>query len=240
MNIYIDESGSINNHTPNNKYFVIALIHPTNKDALKRAYKRFVSSNYNSLLALDKDKFHTVTGQIVKKGGKMFQNGSFHELKGSQFDKEMKQKFVDFFCRKQSFEIYYIKISNQLLTNQFCENTARVFNYTLKLAIEYFIRKALLPNENCSLQLDERNERTETKYFLENYLNTELFMNGTINGKFDVTYFDSSNNSLIQIADVFANLLYSHLQTGGYDEELCKLKEAGILKFIFEFPKYPK
>ena len=76
MNIYIDESGSINNHTPNNKYFVIALIHPTNKDALKRAYKRFVSSNYNSLLALDKDKFHTVTGQIVKKGGKMFQNGS--------------------------------------------------------------------------------------------------------------------------------------------------------------------
>lgn len=45
-------------------------------------------------------------------------------------------------------------------------------------------------------------------------------MNGTINGKFDVTYFDSSNNSLIQIADVFANLLYSHLQTGGYDDEL--------------------
>lgn len=85
--------------------------------------------------------------------------------------------------------------------------------------------------------MDERNERTETKYFLENYLNTELFMNGTINGKFDVAYFDSSTNSLIQIADVFANLLYSHLQTGGYDEELQKLKDAGILKFTFEFPK---
>lgn len=120
----------------------------------------------------------------------MFQNGKFHELKGSQFDRETKQKFVDFFCRKPSFEIYYIKITNQMLTDKFCENTARVFNYTLKLAIEYFIRKAFLPNENCSLQLDERNERTETKYFLENYLNTELFMNGTINGKFDVAYFD--------------------------------------------------
>ncbi|MCI8576912.1 MAG: DUF3800 domain-containing protein [Lachnospiraceae bacterium] len=137
MNIYIDESGSINNHAPNNKYFVIALIHPTNKDALKRAYKRFVSSNHDDLLALDQEKPHPVTGEIIKKGGKMFQNGKFHELKGSQFDRKMKQKFVHFFCRKPSFEIYYIKISNQLLTDQFCENTARVFNYTLKLTFEF-------------------------------------------------------------------------------------------------------
>lgn len=157
MNIYIDESGSINNHAPNNKYFVIALIHPTDKDALKRAYKRFVSSNHNGLLALDQDKSHPVTGQKVKKGGRMFRNGNFHELKGSHFDREMKQRFVDFFCRKPSFELFYIKISNQLLTDQFCENTAHVFNYTLKLAMEYFIRKTLLPNEYCSLQLDERN-----------------------------------------------------------------------------------
>lgn len=237
MNIYIDESGSINNHAANNKYFVIALIHPVNKDALKRAYKRFVSSNHDDLLLLDQDKLHPTTGHIIKKGGKMFQNGDFHELKGSQFDRKMKQKFVEFFCRKSSFEIYYIKISNQLLTDQFCENTARVFNYTLKLALEFFIRKKFLPDENCSLQLDERNERTETRYFLENYLNTELFMNGTINSKFDVAYFDSSNNCFIQIADIFANLLYSHLQTGGYDEELKKLKDADILKFTFEFPK---
>ncbi len=240
MNIYIDESGSINNHSSNNKYFIIALVHPTDKDALKRAYKRFVSSNHTSLLALDQDKLHPVTGQIIKKGGKMFQNGKFHELKGSQFDRTMKQNFVNFFCRKQSFELYYIQISNRLLTDPFCENTARVFNYTLKLAIEYFIRKRLLPNENCSLQLDERNERTETKYFLENYLNTELFMNGTINGRFDVAYFDSANNSLIQIADVFANLLYSHLQTGSYDTEFKELKKTNILKYIFEFPRSPK
>lgn len=106
----------------------------------------------------------------------------------------------------------------------------------MKLAIEYFIRKGALPNEDCSLQLDERNEKTETKFFLENYLNTELYMNGTATGKFDVTYYDSSNNSLIQMADVFANLYYSHLQTNGYDDEIKKLKDAGILKFIFEFP----
>ena len=235
--IYIDESGSINNHIPNNKYFIIALVRATNKDALKRAYKRFVSANHDKLLELDKDKVHPKTGKVIKEGGKMFSNGSFKELKGSQFDKEMKQSFVDFFSRKQSFEIYYIKIANDKLTDHFCENTARVFNYTVKLTIEYLIRKGYLPNENCSLQLDERNEKTETKFFLENYLNTELSMNGTATGKFDVTYYDSSNNSLIQIADVFANLYYSHLQTGGYEDEIQKLKDSGILKFVFEFPK---
>lgn len=235
--IYIDESGSINNHIPNNKYFIIALIHATNKDALKRAYKRFVSSNHDKLLELDKDKVHPKTGQVIKEGGKMFSNGVFKELKGSQFDREMKQSFVDFFSRKQSFEIYFIRIENSKLTDHFCENTARVFNYTLKLAIEYFIHKGYLPNEDCSLQLDERNEKTETKFFLENYLNTELSMNGTAKGKFNVTYYDSADNNLIQIADVFANLYYSHMQTGAYEDEIKKLEDAGILKFTFEFPK---
>ncbi|MCR5307677.1 MAG: hypothetical protein K6E24_01600, partial [bacterium] len=77
----------------------------------------------------------------------------------------------------------------------------------------------------------------EAKYFLENYLNTELAMNNTTTGKFQVEYFDSSNNTLIQVADVFANLYYSHLQTNGYEEELKELEEQNILKMIFEFPK---
>ena len=190
----------------------------------------------NDINDIDKDKIHPKTGNIIKNGGKMFKNGKFRELKGSQFDKDMKLRFINFFSRKQSFELYYIKISNKKLTDQFCENTARVFNYTLKLALEFFINKNYLPNENCSLQLDERNEKTETKYFLENYLNTELSMNGTVTGKFKVEYFDSANNSLIQIADVFANIYYSHLQTGAYNEEIKNLIDKGILKFTFIFP----
>lgn len=237
MNIYIDESGSINNHIPNNKYFIIALVRVLDKASLKKAYKRFVSSNHARLQELDHDKIHPRTGKVIKEGGKMFKDGKFKELKGAQFDKAMKQKFVQFFSQKPSFEVFYIKIANEKLTDNFCENTARVFNYSLKLAIEYFISKGLLPNENCFLQLDERNEKTETKFFLENYLNTELFMNGTATGRFDVKYFDSADNNVIQIADVFANLYYSQMRTGGYDAEIQILNDAGILKFEFEFPK---
>ena len=223
MNIYIDESGSINNHIPNNGYFVICMLRVLNKKALKRAYKRFVSANYDRLLELDRDKISPKTGKLIKVGGKMFSDGKFIELKGAQFDRALKLEFVEFFSRKAVFEIFYIKIANEKLSDSFCENTARVFNYAVRLALDYFIRKGLLPEEDCLLQLDERNEKTETKYFLENYLNTELAMGGVTRGNFDVKYFDSANNDLIQLADVFSNLYYSHLQTNAYEEEFNKL-----------------
>lgn len=236
MNIYIDESGSINNHLLNNNFFIIALVHATDLESLKRAYKRFISTNHDKLLQLDENKIHPRTGTIVKKRGKMFYNGSFRELKGSQFDKDMKQAFVEFFSRKPSFELYYIRIANHKLSNHMCESISHIFNYAIRLALEYFFRNHYLPNEDCSLQLDERNERSDSRHFLENYLNTELVMNGTSKGNFFVTYFDSADNDLVQVADVFANLYYSHLQTNGYGEQLKILKDAGILKCIFDFP----
>ena len=236
MVIYIDESGSINNHISGNEYFIIALVRVVDKDSIKKSYKRFVSSNFDRLLMLDYDKVKPSTGQVIKEGGKMFCKGKFRELKGSQLDKRMKQNFVDFFVQKHSFELYYIIIDNKKLTDRFCENTARVFNYTLRLGLEYFISTGYLQSEDCILQLDERNEKTESKYFLENYLNTELSMNGTTSGKFAVQYFDSANNNIIQIADVFANLYYSHMKTGGYKEHIQKLKDAKILKCLFKFP----
>lgn len=237
MNIYIDESGSINNHSSNNKYFVIAMIHVKNKKGLERAYKRFVSSNIEKLKALDEERIDYKTGKVLKSGGKMFVNGKFKELKGTQFDKEMKQRFVRFFCKKDYFDIYYIKVMNGKLTDKICGNTARVFNYSIKLALEYFLQRGFLPDEDCTMQLDERNEKTEAKFFLETYLNTELTLNGLYSGEFKVSYFDSSNNKFIQIADVFANLFYSHLKTNGYENEFEELKKNDMIRYIFQFPK---
>ena len=60
MIIYIDESGSINNHMSGNDYFIIALVRDLDKEGLKKSYKRLFSSNYDRLLALDKDKKPTL------------------------------------------------------------------------------------------------------------------------------------------------------------------------------------
>lgn len=223
MNIYIDESGSINNTLDKNCDFIITLVVPTNKKQLECTYKRFVSNNHKILKKLDKNN-------------KMFFNNKFQELKGSQFNKPMKQKFVKFFAKKKHFEIYYIRIENYKLSDNFCKNTARVFNYVIRLALQYLIQNNFLEQDDIHLQLDERNEKTETKHFLENYLNTELSLGGTTRGKFTVNYFDSSNNKFIQIADVFSNLLYSQLHTGGYGDEIQLLKNNDILKFVFVFP----
>ena len=65
MNIYIDESGSINKYATNDQYFVISMIHVLDPVALERAYKRFISSNYEMLLDLDSDKVDDMTGKIT-------------------------------------------------------------------------------------------------------------------------------------------------------------------------------
>ena len=82
MNIYIDESGSVN--TKNVFPFVIGTVIPTDVQKLKKVYKRFVSKYYEDLKKLDKDN-------------KMFRkDGSFLELKGACFDKDMKLNFLNY------------------------------------------------------------------------------------------------------------------------------------------------
>lgn len=225
MNIYVDESGSINNHSDYNKHFVIALVHVLNKRKLQSTFKRFVSANLKALKEVDEKK----------REPKMFSGNKFKEIKGSQLDREMRLKFIKHFTREKLFEVYFIEVDNSKLTNIFCQNTSRAFNYLIKLFLEHSIDR-YLPNEDCILQLDERNEKTETKHFLEGYLNTDLVFEGKAKGPFKVIYFDSCNNKCIQIADVFANVYYSQLMTGNYTEVIDSLKERGIIKFIFRFP----
>ena len=237
MNIYIDESGSINNKNTYDKFFVVCLLKVNDIPKLQRAYKRFVSSNINRLKELDKDKIDSKNGKVLKQGGKMFSDDKFRELKGSQFDRNLKLKFLSFFAQNPCFELFFIKINNERLSDKFCANTARAFNYSIKLAISFLLRKGLLPVENCNLQLDERNEKTEAKFFLENYLNTEISLGDDVDAHFAVKYFDSSNNRFVQLADVFSNIMYSNLKNGGYEEALNSLIDAGIIKYVFEFPR---
>lgn len=233
MNLYIDESGSINNKL--NSPFVIAIINVLDYRKFNTVIKRFITSRFDKLKDLDND-FYNKDGKLMKRGNQMFKNGKFKELKGSQFDRDMKQDFVEFITKKKYFDLYFIKIYNKLLTDKICENTARAFNYTLKLALSYFISQKYIDDEDCLIQLDERNERTDARFFLENYLNTELCLNGVTENHFTVRYLDSSVNPFIQIADVFANIYYSQLNTHGYDNEMHKLKERNILKAVFSFP----
>ena len=225
---YIDESGSMTKKYLNyykNKYFVICIIMPKNKDRLRRVFKRFVSSNIDTLKKIDKDK-------------KMFyDNGNFKELKGSCFTSDMKRKFINFFCQNELFEIYYIICDNNKVKDYFYNNTARAFNYLLKLSLEHFTKyKNISFNENY-LFIDERNVRTETRATLEEYLNTELVTGSHIQNDFHVEYCQSETRELIQIADVFANIYYTNLTSNNcFSEEITKIKKEKYLSGEFYFP----
>ncbi len=222
--LYIDESGTMTvSHSTTHPFFIISIILAKDTDKLRRAYKRFVSSRMRKLKEADKRNL-------------MFKDSEFIELKGSCFTPQLKKEFVEYFCRNNYFELFYIVADNSKIQKRFYENTARAFNYLIRLALEYYIKNGLVLDSDIFIQLDERNERTETKHFLENYLQTELGMQNILKGECKVQYFDSSDNKIIQIADVFSNLYFSELKTGAYKKEFDYMKREGYLRHIFNFP----
>ena len=150
---------------------------------------------------------------------------------------KMKEKFLDFFSKKPLFEVYYIRLNNHGLSAKLADNKARCFNYLLKTFMTYYISHDILPKDTYAFHIDERNIRTDAKYTLEDYLNTELLYNGIMTENISVEYLDSCANEMIQIADVFANIYYSFLMTGKYKNKLNSLKKGKIIKDPFIFPK---
>lgn len=225
---YIDESGSMTKKNLNyykNKYFVVCLVVPKNKDRLRRAFKRFISSNFSNLKKMDKD-------------GKMFyDSGNFKELKGSCLNASMKRKFIDFFCQNELFEIYYIISDNNKVKDYFYDNTARAFNYLIKLCIQHFTKCKKIPVNENYLFIDERNVRTETRAVLDEYLNTELVTGIHVQGSFKVEYCQSETRELIQIADVFANIYYTNLISNDcFSKEIKKIRDEKYIAGEFFFP----
>ena len=219
VNMYIDESGSIHPSSQNlNRYFIIGIVIPKDMKKLKRVYKIFIRNNIETLRKLDTER-------------KMFsQDGKFLELKGCFMNKPMKLNFIKFFCQNNLFEVRYIILDNNSLEPRFIQNKARTFNYLLKLFLTNSIKKDYIHDKEIFLQIDNRNVKTESKYSLEDYLNQELSLNCNLVNQIHVQYFDSSQNSFIQIADFFSNLMYSNLITNGaYKKEIQQLQKEGYI-----------
>jgi len=221
---YIDESGSMNCDMVGT-YFIIGILScdDSNVERLKKLYKRFIRLHFNELKKCDKDN-------------KMFHNGKFAELKGSMLTPRLKKRFVHHFCKDNLFELFYIVIENERVSKTLYANKARAFNYVLKLALEYYKDKGLISDKVWILNIDERNVKTNTKYALCEYINTELFLAASSKHHAEVYYHDSENCILVQVADVFANLRYSCIYSSAYREEIEMMRSKRYLKGEFKFP----
>lgn len=223
--LYIDESGSITNqNTEQLSYFVICIIRVFDKDKIKKVLKRFISKYYNELKSID--------------NGKMFKNNKFKELKGSALNIEMKYKLAEYLAKSNLFEVYYIMVDNKTIDNKFFLNKSRTFDFLLDIFLYDNLHKCNLPYSNYTIQIDERNLKIEETKVLQEYLAIQLGLKNDLIEDINVEYFDSANNSLIQISDFFSNLYYSYLmRPDNYIDIINELIDKNIIKDIFIFPK---
>lgn len=230
MNLYMDESGSVHSVSSDlNRFFIIGIMMPNDIKKLKRVYKLFIRKNFEKLKDLDKQN-------------KMFEkSGKFLELKGYCFNKQMKLEFLQFFCQNHLLKIGYIVLDNNQLQERFILNKARTFNYLLKLFLTSGLQRKYILGREMFLHIDERNVKTDSRFSLEDYLNQEIVLNLDLMDIVHVQYYDSARNQLIQIADVFSNIMYSNIMThGAYQKELEKLVKDGYILPLFRFPKQTK
>lgn len=222
MDIYIDESGSITEFFKRDPYFIIAFFIPDDKDNMKKIFRRYISKNIN--------KFKKDTRYRI-----MFhESGKFKELKGSCMTFGDKKDFLDYFCQRENWKVFYARLNNSRANSDALNNTARSFNYLIKSALEKEIMKNFIDEENFNLQIDNRNVKLREQFFLEEYLNTEIGME--TGKKFNIIYFESEDNTLIQVADVLANILFSSHFKKEYAELIKKMKDEKFLVKIMEFP----
>ena len=235
--LYVDESGSMTTkYCDSFPYFVICTIRVKDPDKLRKRYKRFVSKYYNELKCLDEKIALRRSKHLDDKSRLFNDDGTLKELKGVCLDYCMKKAFVKYMCKKDFLEVIYIKIDNSKVTEKLYNNTARAFNYVYKLMLEHSLRNDFLSSEKMLIQFDERNQRTDCKASLEDYLNMELVFNN-LSDEISVSYFDSSRNKIIQVADVLSNIFYSYCHNPEEYQELIDLmKERDCLKPIFIFP----
>lgn len=140
--------------------------------------------------------------------------------------------------RNNLLKVGYIILDNSKLQEKFISNKARTFNYLLKLYLINSLQQKYLITRTLFLHIDERNVRTESRFSLEDYLGQELNLNLNLLDDVKVKYYDSADNQLIQIADVFSNIMYSNIVTHGtYKQELQKLRNDKYIFPLFLFPK---
>lgn len=191
---FIDESGIITNKKPSaenhkHQYFVISFVQTDNSKRLKTVYQR-------SLTKLRKYYPDFFAGLENPK-----------EPKGSELMPFMKLHLIEDLITFTDIKIAHMVVDNREIEERFRKNTSRSFNYLIKLII---LNTPLTSSDQHNLQLniDNRNVAVGDLKDLQKYLSTELISGYGLTNSVGVSYFDSQHTCSIQVADLFANVIY--------------------------------
>ena len=197
---YVDESGSITKtNISNNRYFVIAMIFTDDPISIRRLFRKKISQmmkkndKYKDLIHLNK------------------------EIKGSDISETTKRDVYRHILEHGSdnLEVGLIVLDNEYTTDKFIENHARSFNFMIQTYLDSCFRnhsKFMKGYGKIEFIIDEQNIATGAKYELCDYLNQQLTLKNPICDLFDVSYMDSKNEKLVQLADFVANTFYRNIE----------------------------
>ncbi len=185
--VYIDESGSIHKNSKTNFFGVGGyFVCHENKNKVISAYKK-INKNIKISKNIDLSK----------------------ELKSYDFEDNEKVKIFE---KVQAIETFCgcVKIFDKRNMDKKIVETNIFFNYAIKLLFKDCILPILETKSkkiNFILSVDNRNIRIGDLKNLETYLKTEFC---THNFNFKVTYYDSSTNYGVQLADLTVNTFYNY------------------------------
>ena len=136
--------------------------------------------------------------------------------------------FIEYICQRDTVKVFLAQVKNRQIRYGLYKNTARAFNYILGQTLANLFESGLLPKDDYMLHIDERNQKTGTTHSLED-------------DSVIVKYYDSAQNSLIQVADVFSNAYYKHCMQGGSAEYISPMLNAkateGYFPAVYQFPQ---
>ena len=220
MRYYFDESGSITlSDYKKNRFFVIASLTTNNPEKVKRVFRK---SKVNYL------KYNDV-GLDIKS-----------EIKGSEMSFEFKEYIFKQLISKTDIQFNFLVFDNMNATENLRNKPTITFNYLMYLKTA----KLITSHEKLFLDLDNRNNGVKNLKSLEEYLQTKHCIETDSVTDVSVNYFDSSKNTLIQIADVFANFIFrmmkcksNHRDYSLYSDLLDLIKESSLQHCQY-FPKH--
>ena len=186
--VYLDESGSIHKNS-RTKYFAVGGYFVFASD------KNKVTSLYRKMNKNIKDKRNIDLNQEIK-----------------SYDMSDNEK-IEIFKNIQDIDTFYgcVKIFDKSSMKKEIIESNIFFNYAVKLLFKDCIFSLLNLNQlndniDFIVSIDNRNIRVGDLNNLETYLKTEFCLE---NFDFKITYYDSSTNYGIQLADLIVNTFYN-------------------------------
>lgn len=212
--VYLDESGSIHKNS-NTKYFAVGGYFVFREDRNK------VTSLYKRINKKIKDNRNISLNKEIK---------SYHM---KDVDK------IEIFNSVQDIDTFYgcSKIFEKSSMKKDIIESNIFFNYAIKLLFKDCIVPLLNLNQiNDSIEfivsIDNRNIRVGDLNNLETYLKTEFCLE---NFGFKITYYDSSTNYGIQLADLIVNTFYNSYK----DRNIVKNVMPHLKKKNFRISLFP-